>query len=199
MPRAGLSSEHVTQVAADLADEVGFAGLTLALLADRLGVRTPSLYKHVGGLPDLRHKVATLAMEAMADAVGMAVQGVSGKAALAAYLTALRAYVTAHPGAYSATIGEPFGEPDDPLLKAGTRMIDTMAAVLRGYGVPEEEMVHAIRTIRCTIHGFAALQVAQGFQWTGAPDVSFAWMIDFLDRGLRQRPEVRGDSADPSA
>ncbi|MGW0957453.1 TetR family transcriptional regulator, partial [Streptomyces sp. NPDC002545] len=33
---------------AALADEVGFANLTMGLLAERVGVRTPSLYKHVG-------------------------------------------------------------------------------------------------------------------------------------------------------
>jgi len=28
-----------------------------------------------------------------------------------------------------------------------------LAAVLRGYGVGEADLVHAIRTIRCTLHG----------------------------------------------
>ncbi|GAA3573017.1 hypothetical protein GCM10022419_062420 [Nonomuraea rosea] len=61
------------------------------------------------------------------------------------------------------------------MLKAAACLIDTMTAVPRGYGIPEEEMVHAIRMI----HGFASLQVTQGFQWTGDPDISFAWMIDY--------------------
>jgi hypothetical protein len=46
-------------------------------------------------------------------------------------------------------------------------------------------MDHAIRTIRCTVHGFAMLQASDGFQWTGEPDDSFDWMIQFIDRGLR--------------
>ena len=50
MPRAGLNGGDVVAAAAALADETGYAGLTMGLLADRLDVRTPSLYKHVGGL-----------------------------------------------------------------------------------------------------------------------------------------------------
>ena len=48
--------------AAGLADEIGFQGVTMGLLADRLGVQAPSLYKHVGGLADVQHRLAALAM-----------------------------------------------------------------------------------------------------------------------------------------
>jgi hypothetical protein len=60
--------------------------------------------------------------------------------------------------------------------------------VLRGYGIGDAEMDHAIRTIRCTIHGFAALQASNGFRWSGDPDESFDWMIRFIDGGLRAIP-----------
>ena len=47
-------------------------------------------------------------------------------------------------------------------------------------------MVHAIRTIRCTIHGFTMLQEADGFQWSGAPGDTFdSDDPAFIDRGLR--------------
>ena len=184
MPRAGLSSKDVAVAAARLADEIGFQALTMGLVAERLGVRTPSLYKHVGGLEDLRHRVATLAMTEFGEVVGDAVQGKAGFDALAAALTAVRRYVTAHPGRYAATTGAEFTGPDDPLLAASTRVINSIAAVLRGYGIGEDEMDHAIRTVRCTIHGFAMLEASGGFQWDADPDQSFDWMIRFLDRAL---------------
>ena len=68
---------------------------------------------------------------------------------------------------------------------ATTRVINTIGAVLRGYGVSDAEMNHAIRTIRCTLHGFAMLEASGGFQWDADPDESFDWMIRFIDRGLR--------------
>ena len=57
MPRAGLDTEAVVAAAAGLADDVGLERLTLAGLAAALGIRTPSLYAHVNGLPDLRARM----------------------------------------------------------------------------------------------------------------------------------------------
>ena len=188
MPRAGLTRGDVVAAGAALADEIGYQGVTMGLLAERLGVRTPSLYKHVDGLADLQHGIATLAVTELGEAARDAMQGRAGLDALTALLTATRAYVTAHPGRYTATIGAESTGPDDPLLVATTRLIDSIAAVLRGYGVGEAEMVHAIRTIRCTLHGFAALQASDGFQWSGDPGETFDWMIHFIDRGLRATP-----------
>jgi len=191
VPRAGLSGGEVVAAAAGLADEIGYAGLTMGLLAERLGVRTPSLYKHVGGLEDLQHQIATLAMTEVGDVIRDAVQGLAGADALAALLHAVRGYVTRHPGRYSATAGgggAVLRGPDDPLLAASARVLATIAAVLRGYGIAEDEMDHAIRTIRCTIHGFAVLEASGGFQWSNDPDESFEWMIRFIDRGLRVSP-----------
>jgi len=185
VPRAGLGRDDVVAAAAGLADEIGYQELTMGLLAERLGVRAPSLYKHVDGLADLQHRIATLAMTELAASVRDAMQGRSGLDALTAFFTAARAYVSGHPGRYTATIGAEFSGPGDPLLAASTRIIGSIAAVLRGYGIGEEEMDHAIRTIRCTLHGFAALQAAGGFQWSADPEDSFAWMIRFIDRGLR--------------
>ncbi len=185
MPRAGLSSSDVVAAGAELADEVGFQELTMGLLAQRLGIRTPSLYKHVTDLADLRHRIATQATSELGEAVRDALQGRSGRDALTALLAAVQTYVMAHPGRYAATVGARFTGPDDPLLAASTRVIDSISAALRGYGISDADMVHAIRTIRSTIHGFAMLQEADGFQWSGAHGDTFDWMIRFIDRGLR--------------
>jgi AcrR family transcriptional regulator len=188
VPRAGLTGDDVVASAAGLADEIGFQGVTMGLLADRLGIRPPSLYKHVDGLADVQHRLATLAMTELGEVIRDAVQGRSGADALAALLHAVRGYVTEHPGRYMATGGgggAVLRGPDDPLLAATTRVLATIAAVLRGYGIGEDEMDHAIRTIRCTIHGFAVLEASGGFQWSNDPDESFEWMIRFVDHGLR--------------
>lgn len=45
--------------------------------------------------------------------------------------------------------------------------------------------MRCLRTLRCTIHGYAVLQAAGGFQWSGDPDQTLDWIIHFIDRGLR--------------
>jgi AcrR family transcriptional regulator len=90
VPRVGLTGEEVVASAAGLADEIGYPGVSMGVLADRLGVRTPSLYKHVGGLGDLQHRLATLTINEFGEVIRDAVQGKAGLDALAALMTAAR-------------------------------------------------------------------------------------------------------------
>lgn len=185
MPRAGLDQSTVVAAGAALADEVGLAQLTMGSLAERLGVRTPSLYKHVAGQEDLNHRIASLALSQAADAVGVAIQGYAGRDALSAAARAYRAFVLDHPGRYAATIGVQPATPDDPMATAGHRLLAAFMAVLRGYDIKPPDVDHALRMLRSFFHGFATLQSANAFQWSADIDESFDWLITFTDRGLR--------------
>jgi AcrR family transcriptional regulator len=185
MPRAGLTAADVVQAAAGIADERGYQQLTIGLVAARLGIRAPSVYKHVSGLAELQHQLATRAMAELGDAVATAVAGRAGRDALAGLARACRDYVVAHPGRYAATVGAEFAGPGDPLLAASTRVIELIAAVLRGYDIPEPDLVHAIRTVRCVLHGWCMLQLTNAFQWSGDVERSFEQLISFMDYGLR--------------
>jgi AcrR family transcriptional regulator len=99
MPRAGLTAADVVQAAADIADERGYRQLTIGLVAARLGIRAPSVYKHVSGLAELQHQLATQAMSELGDAVAAAVAGRAYRDALAGLARACRDYVAANPGA----------------------------------------------------------------------------------------------------
>ena len=75
MPRSGLDSETVVTAAAALADANGLEAVTLTRLAHTLGVRAPSLYVHVDGLPDLRGRLAARGARELATAVQGAAAG----------------------------------------------------------------------------------------------------------------------------
>ena len=161
------------------------AAITSRRFSPALGIRTPSLYKHVTDLADLKHGVATQAMTEVGEEVRDAVAGRSGRDALTALLGTMRSYAITHPGRYAAANSTLLTGPDDPLLAASNRVIGSISAALRGYGIADADLVHAIRTIRSTIHGFALLQETDGFQWSADPADTFDWMIQFIDRGLR--------------
>ena len=186
MPRAGLDPAVVVAAAATLADEVGLASVTMGALAERLGVRAPSLYKHVEGQADLQRRIAALAVTELGDALRDALQGRSGRDALAAAARTVRAFVIEHPGRYAATVRLDVQGPDDPLGAAGDRVLGSLAAVLRGYDVAPDDGVHALRMLRSLLHGFAVIETAGGFQMDTDVDASFDWLVDFLDRGLRR-------------
>ena len=46
-PRIGLTLQKIVETAAEIADANGIQEVTLASLAQTLGVRSPSLYNHV--------------------------------------------------------------------------------------------------------------------------------------------------------
>jgi AcrR family transcriptional regulator len=185
MPRPGLTRTSVTEAGAALVDEIGFDQLSMGLLADRLGVKTPSLYKHVAHQADLAHAIAVLAMTELADAVRDAIQGRAGSDALTAGASAMRAYVHEHPGRYAAGNAAQLSGPDDPLVGASRRVMDSWAAMLHGYHLPPDQEIHALRMLRSLLHGFGTLEAARSFQVDASVDDSFTWIIEFTDRGLR--------------
>lgn len=185
MPRPGLTPESVTEAAATLVDEVGFERLSMALLAERLGVKTPSLYKHIASQADLCHRIAVLAMTEVGDAIRDATQGRSGRDALAAGAQAMRSYVQEHPGRYAAANAARPTSPDDPLAATADRVLASLAAMLHGYAVDPGQEIHALRMLRSVVHGFVTVEMAGGFRIDTSADDSFAWMIDFIDHGLR--------------
>ncbi|WP_307843296.1 TetR-like C-terminal domain-containing protein [Arthrobacter sp. MSA 4-2] len=184
-----MDAAAVTEAGAALADEIGFAQLSMSLVAERLGVRTPSLYKHVEGLADLTRRICILTVTELGEAVRDATQGRARRDALEGAARALRGYVKQHPGRYATTVGVRPTGPDDPLAAALERALTPLSAVLLGYRLDPAEETHAVRMLRSMLHGFATLEISDGFQMSTSVNTSFTWMIDFIDQGLKAAAE----------
>jgi AcrR family transcriptional regulator len=181
MPRAGLNAQIITRSAAELADEEGLAGVTLAALARRLHVQAPSLYAHIAGNRDLKQRVAVLALAETADLVGDAVAGLSGRDALDALGRAYRDYAAAHPGRHEASA---LALDDDvAAASAGPRHARLARAALRSYALGEPDETHAVRLLGATIRGWTDLELAGGFA-RSEPDAEESWqrVVDGLDQ-----------------
>jgi AcrR family transcriptional regulator len=185
VPRAGLSAAAVVRAAADLADDDGLEALTLARIAASVGVRTPSLYNHVGGLDDVRRRIALVGLRELGDALRDAAVGRAGDDALTAMAHAYRAYARAHPGRYAATQRAP-ATADADLTDAARGAVNVLLAILRGYGLEGDDAIHAARGVRSALHGFVALETGGGFGIPVDLDESFDRMIAALARGVRE-------------
>jgi AcrR family transcriptional regulator len=183
MPRAGLDAEAVVAAAAALADEDGLDQLTLAGLAAALGIRTPSLYAHVGGLGDLRARLGARGAREMASTLQAAAAGRAGVDALRAVAQAYRAYAHAHPGTYGAM--QVASDREDNQA-AGAAAVAVFLAVLEAYGIAGEAAIHAVRAVRSALHGFVALEREGGFGIPLSLDESFATLVAMLDSGLQR-------------
>src|SRR3954470_9852819 len=102
MDRAPLTAAAVIADAPPLADEAGFAAVTLSAVARRLGVQTPSLYSHVRDRAALLDGVTALALAELAGGIAIAIAGRSGREALEAFAAAHRSFAHARPGLWQA-------------------------------------------------------------------------------------------------
>ncbi|GAB3606127.1 TetR/AcrR family transcriptional regulator [Conyzicola nivalis] len=176
-----MTHDRVVEAAEVLADEVGIAGLSFAALADRLGVKVPSLYKHVASLDAVRQSISVRAKNDMADAIGAAAIGRSRGEAVRALSLAYRAWAGAHPGRYETTLRAAIpGDPAD--VRAGSRAVEVIFSALAGYDLSREATIDATRMLRSTLHGFVALEAAGGFMLPLDVDASFESILGALDR-----------------
>ncbi|MDQ1130739.1 TetR/AcrR family transcriptional regulator [Microbacterium sp. SORGH_AS_0888] len=184
MPRAGVTAARVVACAADIVDDVGWEGLTLALVADRLGVRVPSLYKHIVSLDALRSDVAVASTSEIAATLRDASVGVAGADALRALANAYRSYAHAHPGRY-ASLQRADADPASPLHRAADEVVGLFATVLIGYRIDGDDLVDAARAVRSSLHGFVSLEAIGGFGLPRDIDRSFDRLVAGLDAMLR--------------
>lgn len=173
----------VVAVAGDLADAHGLGALTLARLADELGIRPPSLFNHVDNLGDLIRQVALGALADLATDLEAAVAShEEPPRALAALMEAYRSYVHRHPGRYAATLAVPVAHgQNDPAWKAlDERILGTGRSLAARWGLEGAAAVHALRSWRALAHGFSDLERQGGFGLPLDQDESFLWAVQAL-------------------
>ena len=166
----------MAEEAAVLADEVGLTKLTLAALASRLGVRQPSLYKHIDSLAGLHRDIAVHAKREMGEVLARASVGRSGADAISAMSHAYRGWALQHPARYAASNLMPApGDIEDEAVSVSA--IQVVADVLTAYHLEGDDAVDAIRAFRSTLHGFVSYETAGAFRWSADVDRSFERLV----------------------
>lgn len=179
-----MTTERIVDIAATIADTQGpEAGTTLSVLARELGVRPPSLYKHIPGRATLIRLLAIRAMTEIAERLGDAAAGRSGAAAVHATAEAYRTYAHERPGLYAATA--PFAyDPDPHHAAAAERVLVILRSTLRAWDLDDHATVDAIRALRAGLHGFVTIQSSGGFGLQQDAGDSFRWLVDAVIAGL---------------
>ncbi len=157
--------------------------LTLAALADRLGVRTPSLYNHIDGQDGLHRELTLYGSRELLDRITRAAVGVSGPEALIAVANAYRAFARQHPGVYAYTLRAP-SPGDAEHVAAGEDAVGVLAAIFELMGLEPEEAIHAIRGFRSLIHGFVDLEMNGGFALPLDLDESYRRAVESYLTGI---------------
>ncbi len=185
--KAGLDRARVLKEAARLVDSEGLEGLALGALAEHLGIRTPSLYHYVAGLPGLQRELALMAHRLLAERLARAAIGKAQDEAIMAVAGAFRDFIKQHPGLYALTVRSALlaDAPDDDMERAQTEVLAVLSAVMASYHLDGEDAIHAIRALRSIGHGFATLEAAGGFGIALDLDESYHRLVRMYLAGLR--------------
>jgi len=160
--RPGLDRQSVIVAAAEIADAEGLGNVTLAAVADRLGVRKPSLYNHINGLPELKRELAIWGTNQLTAAIREAAIGKAKKDAISAIAAAYRAFAHQRPGLYRAIVATP--DRNCPGMQTAiANMMAVLKTVLTPYHLTDEDKTHAVRGLRSLMHGFVSLEAAGWF------------------------------------
>jgi len=182
--RQQLSSELVIDTAAEIADSEGIDAITLTRVARSLGTSQPALYRHLGGYDDLIRSLGLRGRSLLAERLTDAAVGLAREEAVRAMGNAWRAMVADHPGLYASTDRYPCA--GDPQLEAAVdRIVDTLGKALVGFGLDDDDVVHAARGLRSAFHGFSHLESGDGFPLEQDIDDSFEHLLELLCAGLR--------------
>lgn len=190
--RTGLDLTTILQAATEIADAQGLEEVTLAALAKKVGVRSPSLYNHVEGLPGLRSKLTLHGLEKLKERMTQAAIGRSGDDAIRAIALAYVSFARAHPGLYTATLSAP--DPNEPQLQqAAEEIVSLTLRVIQHYGLEHHKALHAVRVFRSLLHGFASLEQHNGFGLPLNIETTLEILIETLLGGIHslQRDEIQ--------
>ena len=136
-----VTKAAVIQAASDIADKDGLNNVSLKVVAERLNIRTPSLYNHIDSLEDLLREIAHSGMRAMNESMTQAAIGKTGDVAIKSVGIEYLNYMIKHSGVYETIqwatwhgneeTGEIFGNYLSLLTRLSTHVALTQIALMK--------------------------------------------------------------------
>jgi AcrR family transcriptional regulator len=181
--RRGFDKAAVVHAALAVADRDGVEAVTLARVAEELGISAPSLYSHVDGVAGLRRDLALLTTVEFGERLRDAALGRSGDDALRSVADAYRRYGSDFPARYQLTFW-PVDPSDGERAEAGRRAQQAVAAVIRSYGVDVATARRAGRAFRASMHGLVDLE-HEGTTGREDLDGAYGFLVEQFIQSLR--------------
>ncbi|WP_141897968.1 TetR/AcrR family transcriptional regulator [Paramicrobacterium agarici] len=162
----------------------GLDAVTMAAVADRVGVRPPSLYKRVRNRDELIRLIAEAAVTELGAALAQADPGGDPRERLRAIVTALREFARARTAAYLLVFTPLTTEPPsrELLETSSAPLFDAVAEI-----VDHDNVLEAARTFTAWATGFIAMELNGSFHLGGDVDTAFAYGVERLAAAITDR------------
>jgi AcrR family transcriptional regulator len=183
--RARTSPDAILDAARAVVEEGGLDSLTMQAVADRVGVRAPSLYKHVADRQALVRAVVDAVMADLVRTLAVPRPDPDPRQDLRRMVRRYRNFVRANPAGYALLFGRPtLGIPlDEAALADLGRPIVAATARLAG----EAEALPLARTIVAWAHGFVSMELAGAFRLGGDLEVAYRTGLEVILAGISGR------------
>lgn len=186
-----LTLDRIVEAGMATFAEVGYSGLSMRQVADRLGVQVGSLYYHVKNKDGLLHlmadQVARQAYDAGTEALDALPADADWPTRVRAQADALRRSIRAHPGGAVLLADSP-KVLSDSALALMERLLGTLGAA----GVPVEHRSVAADTVLSYITGFV-VQEQSDSQAPPVTEVDYASMRQRFPLLMTERPDYDVD------
>jgi AcrR family transcriptional regulator len=181
----------------------GAGDLSLADVADAVGIKAPSLYKRFADRAALIEAVRESVLKDLADALAAAKNRDPGRR-LIVMARAYRRFAVENPLLYPLVVvsGRP---PTATGQQALAPVLATLTEIVGG-----EHALSAARLLTAYLHGFVTMEISRSFQLGGSVDAAFAFGLEAIMRGLGLPPgtgairpsagrAIRGSDRNPPA
>lgn len=165
------SYAEIVSAGRDVLEESGPAGLTMQSVAQRVGVRAPSLYKRVRDRDALIRAVAAATVGDLTERLEASDRSLEDLA------RAYRALAHERPEGFRLMFAA--AAPQELLDRAGMTIVDSAAAI-----AGQEHALDAARLVTAWATGFIHMELAGAFRLGGDVDGAFEYGLAALRRGL---------------
>ncbi|MBD3886482.1 TetR/AcrR family transcriptional regulator [Phormidium tenue FACHB-886] len=191
MPRPkgqSLTEKDIVNAAIVLLEREGEASLGVNHVARELGIQPPSIYNHIAGNEALRLAVAVEGYRQVSQFVMQQVVEVEEPLlALKTVAYALRSFAKTHPKLYHMTTANPFRLDHPEFAQLLNAAVEFYAGLLRPFDLSADDVVHTVRILQASIHGFIQAEQVGLFVLSQSVDESYERMINTLLNGLVQQ------------
>ncbi|MEV4656153.1 TetR/AcrR family transcriptional regulator [Micromonospora sp. NPDC049301] len=176
------SLADIVEAARDILESEGLPRLTMQAVAERVGVRAPSLYKRVRNRDALIRLVAEAIVRDLGEQLSSVASSGDPGRDLGELARAFRAFAHAHPAGYQLIFanGREETRPSLDTLTEASAPALRLAADLAG----PEHALEAARMVTAWANGFVSMEFAGAFNLGGDLDEAFEFGIIRLTAAL---------------